>query len=458
MYQRLKDQYVFRGWKGLPYGITDTSSGRTALLDALTFQAACFCDGQTDLDSPLVLPTHREAIEKLREAGIVEECSQGQGLDGFQKHRKSEGRFANSIHWSITGKCNMNCRHCFLSAPEAKYGELSTAQCLSIIDQISDANIGKVSLTGGEPLVRGDFWQLVDAFLEKRIIIHQLYTNGLLVTDELLEELKARKIDCKLFLSYDCVDSHDWMRGISGAEEMVIEAIERAHRHGFSVGIETALHKNNLHKLTETYELLKSLGISSWKVSPTVSVGNWEQEQGQYDIPREDLYGAYLQLIKRYQADEAPFTIMLGGVYYCEKGSTQYQIPIIKFDGSENALKQPVCRSARLNLYIMADGKLLPCIPMTGTHIENEMPDLLTTTLPEAMEDSRYFDLIDLRLGTLLQKNQECDSCEYKLRCGMGCRAQAVQASGDYYGNDPESCFFFKNGYEEKIKECHQGA
>jgi radical SAM protein with 4Fe4S-binding SPASM domain len=453
MYLRLKDNYVLRGWKGLPYGITDTRTGQTLLLDALTFQAVSFCDGQTDLSSPLLLPSHHEAISKLMKEGIVEECSQSHLLDSYQKYRKTESRFADSIHWSITGKCNLRCRHCYMSAPQAKYGELTTAQCLEIIHQISDANIGKVSLTGGEPLVREDFWQLVDALIEKRIAIYQIFTNGVLVTDEFLDQLKAREIQCAIYLSFDCCDCHDWIRGVPGAENAAIEAIKRARSRGFSVGIETALHKDNLAKLTETYELLKSLDITSWKISPIVGVGNWEQLQGQYDIPIKDLYDAYLPLIKKHAADNAPFAMMLSGFYYCGKGSNQYIIPFIKYDGSEKSLRKTVCRSCRINPYIMADGRLLPCIPMTDTYIEKKMPNLLTTTIAEAMTSSYYFDIIDTRLEDLFRENNECTDCEHKLRCGMGCRAHAINCSGSFYGIDSASCYFFKNGYEEKIKE-----
>lgn len=457
MYLRLKDQYVLRGWKGLPYGIADTHTGQSMLLDALTFQAACYCDGRTDVDSPLLFPAHLEAIAKLKEHGVVEECSQGRGLFRYQKYRKTEGRFAASVHWSITGKCNLRCRHCYMSAPQAKYGELTTKQCLKIINQISNANIGRVSLTGGEPLVREDFWQLVDALREKRIVIHQIFTNGVLLTDEFLEQLKARDIRCGIYLSFDCCGCHDWLRGVPGAEQAAVEAAKRARRHGFPVSIETALHKGNLNKLMETYELLKSLDISFWKISSTVSVGNWEKEQGQYDIPIEELFDAYLRLIGKYHADKAPFAMMLGGLYYCEKGSDQYHIPFIKYDGSEKALRQTVCRCARINPYIMADGRILPCIPMTGTFMEDRVPNLLTTTIAKATGGSSYFDMIDLRLEDLFRENDECADCEHKLRCGMGCRAHAINCSGSYYGVDSACCYFFKSGYEEKIKRVLDG-
>ena len=74
MYRRLKANFALRGWQGLPYGILDTMTGRTAFLDKVTFQAASFCDGEMNLESPLVLPAHREASDKLFIAGMIEAC------------------------------------------------------------------------------------------------------------------------------------------------------------------------------------------------------------------------------------------------------------------------------------------------------------------------------------------------------------------------------------------------
>lgn len=123
-------------------------------------------------------------------------------------------------------------------------------------------------------------------------MIRQIYTNGLLVTEELLAGLKTRGIKSSFSLSFDGCGCHDWMRGLSGAEEAVIAAIRLLRFHGFDVGIETVLYTDNLPHMKETYELMKSLGVSHWKTSPAMNVGNWQQEQGHYDLPIDFLYAA----------------------------------------------------------------------------------------------------------------------------------------------------------------------
>lgn len=453
MYRRLKNNFALRGWQRLPYGIMDTKSGKTAFLDTITFQAASFCDGKMCLDSPLILPLHREALDKLQASGITEDCPPGSSLEFWQKYRLSAGRYAASAHWSITGRCNLRCRHCYMSAPQAKYGELTTAECLRIIDQITEAGIGSVSLTGGEPLIRKDFWQLVDALLEQHIAINRIYTNGLLVTDEFLQQLKNRGISCSFSISFDGCGCHDWMRGIPGTEMAVVNAIRRIRLFGFKVGIETALYSTNLPRMEETYKLLKSLDVYRWKMSPAMNSGNWKQENGNYDILVDELFATYLDLIRIHQSDGAPLDMILGGFYYGKNNCHDYFIPYIKFDGSEKVLRQVVCQGCRVNLHIMADGRLLPCMPMTGSPVEAEMPSLLNSTICEELCSSRFFDTIDTHVDAVFRNNLECAACEYRLRCGGGCRACAMNFSNDFYSVDPYSCYFFKNGYEYKVHE-----
>ena len=65
-----------------------------------------------------------------------------------QKYRLFPCHYMEKVHWSITGKCNYRCRHCFMSAPTAKYGELDTGVILDIIDQMADCGITNISFEG----------------------------------------------------------------------------------------------------------------------------------------------------------------------------------------------------------------------------------------------------------------------------------------------------------------------
>lgn len=223
MFCKLKSRFALRGYKDAPYAIADLSTGSSQCLSPITFQAFSFCDGFTDLDnSSYVLPIHKKIVEKLleRHSPIIALCKQGDKVLPQQKYKYFNNQRIETAHWSITGKCNYKCRHCFLSAPESKFGELSTSECLRVIDELADCGINQVSITGGEPLVRCDFLKLLDAFKKNNVIVVQIYTNGALVNDKLLDELEGRGMKPSFSISYDGIGWHDWMRGIKGAEKM----------------------------------------------------------------------------------------------------------------------------------------------------------------------------------------------------------------------------------------------
>ena len=92
----------------------------------------------------------------------MESCEEPQPIEKRQYYKYYHNRYVRSIFWSITGKCNYRCRHCFMDAPEGALGELSTQQAFDLIDQMAECGVLQVDITGGEPFVRKDFWQLVD--------------------------------------------------------------------------------------------------------------------------------------------------------------------------------------------------------------------------------------------------------------------------------------------------------
>ena len=186
MYYKLKDGFALRGWEKLPFALCETGKGNVEFLTRSEFLALSFCDGITDSESFLISPGIRKNMEEAVRKGFAAACRKGDTLRQEQKYHLYPCHYMEKVHWSITGKCNYRCRHCFMSAPTAKYGELDTGVILDIIDQMADCGITNINLTGGEPLIRADFLQIVDKLLEKKIRIRQIYSNGSLIDEELL--------------------------------------------------------------------------------------------------------------------------------------------------------------------------------------------------------------------------------------------------------------------------------
>ncbi|MDR2560746.1 MAG: radical SAM protein [Holophagales bacterium] len=456
MHYKLHDEIGLRGWDGSPYALRHFPSGRTEFVGEDFFQALSFCDGGFDCDSPLLTPLHRQLIGFAVKKGAAVPCEEGSGLAERQKYRLHPCKYISTAHWSITGKCNMRCRHCYMSAPQAKYGEISTQKALEIVNQIAAAGIAKVNLTGGEPLVRSDFWEIVDALRERDIVIEQVYTNGLLVNEALLGEFERRGMRPEFSLSFDGVGWHDWLRGYEGAEKDTVRAIKLLRSRNFPVGIESAFHRDSIGAIGDTMRLLGELGVSSWKTNPAAGSGNWLNESRDLDLAKDELYDAYLKLIPEYFAAGSPLSVQLGGFFSCEKGGREYIFPSKKpYTDEEKRLREPLCGAARNMMYISADVRLLPCMPLAGLPVQDEYPSLHGSTIAEALNSSIYLERISAPISELFGKNDECAACEHRLPCNGGCRSAALSENNgaDYFGKDSWTCHFFKGGYEERIKE-----
>jgi len=454
MFYIIKPHYWLRGWEKLPYALVNTKSGKANFISKAVFDALSLCDGSIDIDLPLISREIKTTIEALEKEGVVEASQIPGTLLDEQAYRLYPNRYIHTAHWSITGRCNYKCKHCYMSAPDAKLGELSHEAVMDIIDQLYAAGVMNVSVTGGEPLIRKDFLEIVDALLARKIRISVIYSNGKLVTDELLDKLEQRGIRPEFNMSFDGVGHHDWLRGIRGAEKAVEEAFLRCKERGFPTGAEMCLHQNNKHTLRESVNLLAEWGCSHLKTNPVSNVGAWKEGGYGETLSKKELYSLYLDYILQYYEDGMPLSIMLGGFFSARKDKPEnYGIPSKK--NCKDPQKTCICGHARQVMYISPEGRVLPCLGLSGMDIQYEFPVIGDIGLAKCLTDSRYMRLINTRASEYLEHNHECAACEYALTCIGGCRAAALESTPtDILAKDTFACEIFKGGWEQKIHEA----
>ena len=454
MFYKLKENYLLRGWQKLPYALVDKRRRQPIFITAKEMRALELCNGQIDLSMPLISQEIRDMIPQIEKNGIISPCERGDAIAPEQEYKLYPARYIRTAHWSITGHCNYRCKHCYMSAPDAKFGELSHAQIMSIVQQLIDCGVMEVSLTGGEPLVRKDFMEIVDALLAGGIRITTIYSNGKLVTDKLLDALAERGVHPEFNMSYDGVDGwHDWLRGIPNAGKIAEEAFLRCKETGFPTGAEICIHNGNKHLLRQTINRLAELGCQSLKTNPISNVGAWKEGGYGEGISIQELYQLYFDYIPHYYEDGMPLSLQLGGFFSASpQRHDRYDIPCMKHCSSPD--KTCVCGHARMVMYISAEGRALPCMALSGMDIQQEFPLIPEIGLAQCITDSRYMELINTRAAEVLKHNPECASCEYAMQCLAGCRASALETSPtDILAPDMAICGIFKGGWTEKIAE-----
>ncbi len=448
-YYRLNDKYILRGWEKLPYAVVNTLTDKIDFIDAEHMNALKWCDGNIDITIPLVSDDERRIIREYAEKGIVEPCEKGQTISNGQKYKFYPVRFVYSAQWSITGRCNFRCRHCYLSAPGAKFGELSHDEIMNIIPQLEACGIRQLHITGGEPLVRSDFWEIIDSIIEHGIRITQIYSNGALVNEKFIDGLKSRKLYPAIYISYDGVGWHDWLRGIKGAEGMAERAIKLCTDNGFHVVADMCTHKHNQHTLRETVKRMASLGASMIRIGGISNTGSWkENNEADNALSTDEYFRLFYDYLPQYFEDNLPISLRLGAFFSYDYGSNEYSIP-----GYMENLKPDSCLCAfRTNMYISPEGRVLPCMPMADTILHDKMPFIQEKSLAECINDSAWLKVVNVRVRDYYAANEECRNCEYVSVCSPGCRASALEDNPDnFMAKNKTLCTLIKGCWPEKI-------
>lgn len=130
-------------------------------------------------------------------------------------------------------------------------------------------------MTGGEPLIRPDFPEIVKEISRRGMSIKQLYTNGALLNDKVLDCLQENGHNPLVIMSYDGVGWHNWLRGVAGAEKAVNDALALCKRRGVRTHVQVILHRKNLHTIRETVNHLAAVGCGSVRFGTANESGEW---------------------------------------------------------------------------------------------------------------------------------------------------------------------------------------
>lgn len=460
MYYHLASGYLLRGWEGMAWVLVHRPDNEIEILSQQLFQALLLCDGETELTGDLLDESMQKALLECEQKGYIHSSETPSPLNPEQYYQYYQNRYTRRVFWSVTGRCNFRCRHCYMDAPDGMLGELSTEEAFDLIDQMNECGVLRVDLTGGEPLVRKDFWQLVDRILSYKMVIGQVYTNGWLVNDSVLDEFARRKLKPDIAISFDgACGWHDWMRGVPGAEQAALRAMKLCLDRGFNVSASMCIHRGNADTLPQTVEALVAVGVEELKIANVDQTELWRQYSEGNDLSWNEYIDRMLPYIDWYYRSGRPIkTLEFGGVAELFQDAPG-RVSARCYSGTEDCLDQYLCGAVRWSCYITPDGRLLPCMPMTASSQQQLFPKVQEIGLRNGLSGSYYMNFVNGRVRDLMAANKECAGCDYRYKCGGGCRASAL-AYGEQQlmGCDRQMCVYWKNGYYERTRQALEEA
>ncbi|MFQ5901777.1 MAG: radical SAM protein [Thermodesulfobacteriota bacterium] len=351
------------------------------------------------------------------------------------------------VSWNITKMCNLRCAHCYLDADflEGKIkDELTTEEGFGLIDQIASLNPRAILiLTGGEPLLRKDVFDLIE-YADNKGLMPVLGTNGTLLTPKLIKALLDKGI--KGFgISLDSItpEIHDNFRGVKGAWQEAMKGIETLKKEGVEFQIQTTVTKENYDEIPAIIEYSAKIGCRVFNLFFLVCTGRGHGLTDITPAQYEDMLATLVDLQENVYDGSQNGGHPFSGDRMVLKAKCAPHFKRIAYQKSPDSqvLKgyRKECLAGVNYCRVTPEGDVTPCPYMTLTAGNIKESDFVTI----------WNNVPTFQNLRSLEFKGRCSSCEFSLICG-GCRARAYATTGDYLDEDPW-CSYKPSGEVELV-------
>lgn len=358
------------------------------------------------------------------------------------------------VFWESTRACLLACKHCRAEAlPHAAPGEMSHAEGLRFIESLTE--FGRpypvLIMTGGDVLMREDAFDLVHHARSLNIPVGLAPSVTPRLTDANIQRMADLGVKIvSLSLDGATAATHENIRGVADHFAQTVDALRRLVAAGFTVQVNTAVMRDNVHELPAIAQILKDVGVSIWEVFFLIHVGRGQSEEELTPQENEDvahfLYeaSAYDLIVRTV---EAPFFRRVvawrkerGPAYnaspvevaeHYHLGETYVQLANELRERLGASISSPRAQSTGTRdgkgiIFVSHDGTVFPAgfLPYTLGNIRN-------TPLATIYRDHSVLKAIRAS-----QFTGRCGACDYRDLCG-GSRARAFAAFGDPLAADP---------------------
>ncbi len=316
------------------------------------------------------------------------------------------------VVWLATDACTARCLHCSSNSAKRSPDELSTREALNMIDQLVDASVIDFGISGGEPLLRRDIFDII-AHSKSCGMTVGIATNGAKLSRATAERLTLLQLN-RLQVSLDgFAAQHDELRRWPGLFERALSTIATAQDCGLRVHVCCTITEMNYKSLAEFVDFISGTGVRRLNLSRFVPTG-----RGKHFLDPGD--EKWQQIVEECARLKAAYTDRL-------EITTHLAQEALVNHAAEDMSVFAGCQAGRGQACITANGTVLPCVllPIGIGNIRQTDFQVIWKQSPliRAFHDRSHL-------------KGSCGGCSVRERCG-GCRAVAYARSGDFLADDP---------------------
>ncbi len=358
--------------------------------------------------------------------------------------------------WELTLQCNMRCLHCGSYAGAAREDELSPERALELVDEMVELGLKRITLSGGEPLLRKD-WHVIADRLMKKGVKTGIISNGWFIEENI--ETFARLDWDVVAMSLDGLRrTHDAFRRTPGSYNKILSAFRALNKKGIETACITCVSQYNFHEMDAIHDVLLSHGVSAWQVQPLFVGGRTREYRDSMMLDIPHLYEIAKFIARKKKV--SPINIFpADGVGYYSRFED-----VIRPEGWSG------CQAGLKVMGVEANGNIKGCLSLypecqsgnpfvEGNIQEKSLREIWEN--PDGFAYNRQFDPT--------KAEGFCAECEHLRECRCGCSSEAFFSTGTTYNNpycmhsyvvqhgEPlqKTTVPMAEGFEDKMNECH---
>lgn len=306
----------------------------------------------------------------------------------------------------ITYRCNLKCIHCYVT--RNKGWELKTKQFFNILDQLKDLGTLHLIISGGEPLVRSDFFEIAE-YARKNNFALRIFTNAALINFKIANDIRKLKPIVVEVSLYGLEKTHEEITQVKGSFKKSINGIELLKNRGVNVVVKCSLLNKNIYEIwrlkrfVEKELKIEMRGIGGGLVLSPCDDG--DSRPLNY-LPTDEQLRWYMEKEKRILKKK--------------------KLVFKKLDKNSN-----LCGAGIISINITPYGEVNPCVQIrTRNRITKNR------TIKDIWENGREFKLLR---NTKVKDSKECINCEYEKYC-FRCPGIAYLLTGSFTKPYPDAC------------------
>lgn len=355
---------------------------------------------------------------------------------GARRHGTGEG-MGPVVVWNCTRTCNLKCVHCYSDSESKAYeGELTTAEALTMVDDLAAFKVPVLLISGGEPLLRPDLFEIIE-YAGRKGIRCTLSTNGTCIDEVTASRIKEAGVTY-VGISLDGVGAdHDRFRGVEGSFEKTVKGIRNCLAANQKVGLRFTLSRHTVGQLDAVFRLIETEGIPRvcfYHLVPAGRGGNLEEGALTHAETREALETITAHALRLGPAVEV-LTVdnHADGIWLYLKALKDFPERadrILELTGHNGGNRSGMAFGC-----VTAEGDIHP----DQFSMQHVLGNVRQKPFSQVWQDAESPVLQGLKNRKTLLEGR-CARCSWLNRCNGNFRARAEAMTGNLWASDP-ACY-----------------